>query len=110
MSEEKKHDCGCDCGHDHEHDHDGCDCSCGETVTLTMENGEEIVCNILGVFDAEDKSYVALLQIDSEEVVLLRHIEGVDGSMLEPIEDDDEYEKVAAVFEEIFVDEEEEEE
>jgi len=123
MSEEKKHDCGCGCGqdhehehnhdcgcgHDHDHDHD-CDCSCGEAITLTLDTGEELVCNLLGVFDAEDKSYAALLPMDSEEVIILRHIEGPDGSELEPIEDDAEYEAVVAVFEEIFVDDEEDEE
>ena len=106
MSEEKKHECGC--GHDHEHEHD-CDCGCGQTVTLTMENGEEMVCNLLGVFEVESKEYAALLPMDSEEVILLRHIEGPDGSELEPIEDDTEYDAVVAVFEEIFTEEEEEE-
>jgi len=105
MSEEKKECCGHDeCGCGHEHDHE---CGCGETVTLSFDNGEEMVCNVLGVFDALEREYIALLPIGEEEVVVLRHEEGEESSELSPIEDDAEYEAVVKVFEALFNEDEE---
>ena len=109
MSEDKKNECcghDCDCGHDHAHDHE-CDCGCGETVTISFEDGEEMTCNVLGVFDALEREYIALLPIDAEDVLLFRHIEGEEGSELAPIEDDAEHESVVKVFESLFADDEE---
>jgi len=113
MNEDNKEKECCCGGHDHEccggHDHDhDCDCGCGETVTIAFDDGEEMTCNVLGVFDALEREYIALLPIDAEDVLLFRHVEGEEGSELAPIEDDAEYDAVVKVFEEMFEDEEEE--
>ena len=115
MSEDKKEKCGCghdcECGHDHAHDHDHeCGCGCGETVTIAFDDGEEATCNVLGVFDALDREYVALLPVGDDDVLIFRHVEGEEGSELDPIESDEEYDAVVKVFEELFDDEEEDEE
>ena len=77
------------------------------TVTLTLDDGSEIECLVLTIFEAGGRDYIALLPtegIDAEEgeVYLYRYTE-VDG---EPdpqnIEDDEEYEIVADAFDELL--------
>ena len=78
------------------------------TVTLTLDNDEELECAVLNIFKAGDRDYIALLPIDEEgnnddgEVFLYRFIDNGDGvdPTLENIEDDDEYEIVADKFDE----------
>lgn len=78
------------------------------TVTLTLDNDEELECAVLNIFKAGERDYIALLPIDEEgnnedgEVYLYRFTdngEGVDPT-LENIEDDEEYEIVADKFDE----------
>ena len=78
------------------------------TVTLTLDNDEELECAVLNIFKAGDRDYIALLPIDEDgnnddgEVFLYRFIDNGDGvdPTLENIEDDDEYEIVADKFDE----------
>ena len=78
------------------------------TVTLTLDNDEELECVVLTIFPAGEKEYIALLPLDDAgntedgDVFLYRFTdngEGVDPT-LENIEDDDEYEIVADKFDE----------
>ncbi len=99
----------CTCGGD-------CDCNSDAsmediTVTLTLDNDEELECGVLCIFTADSKEYIALLPLDDEdgEVLLYRYTE-VDGNpTLDMIESDDEYEIVADAFDE-WLDEQEFEE
>ena len=34
------------------------------TVTLTLENNEELECAVLNIFEADEKEYIALLPLD----------------------------------------------
>lgn len=77
------------------------------TVTLTLDNDEEIECAVLTIFEAEDQEYIALLPLEEEgddeegQVFLYRFSEKTPGEPeLENIEDDDEYERVADKFDE----------
>ena len=78
------------------------------TVTLTLDNDEELECAVLTIFEAAGNEYIALLPLteDGEEdeesdVYLYRFFEGEDGEhILENIEDDDEYEAAADQFDE----------
>ena len=103
-----EHNCGCVCGHDHEHDDD---CLELETMTLTLEDDTELECTVLGVFEVEDiegKEYIALLPQEDETVLLYEYKElDNDEIELNSIEDDDEFDKVTAAFDEIFNDEDE---
>ena len=56
MDELKTNTCGC--GHDHEHEH-GEDCGCGEhaTMMLQLDDGSELKCTVLGIFDVEERVY-----------------------------------------------------
>ena len=78
------------------------------TVTLTLDDGTEVECIVLTIFEAGNRDYIALLPTegaDSEEgeVYLYRYTESEDGDpTLENIEDDDEYEIVADAFDELL--------
>lgn len=102
MSNEHIHDEHCDCGCNHDEP---------QMMTLVLDDDSELQCAVLGVFDVEDKSYIALLPADNEEegVYLYRYLEddSEEGFILENIEDDAEFEAVEDVFYEIFYDEEE---
>lgn len=77
-------------------------------VTLTGEDGETFEFEILKELDIDGVHYAALLPADSEEnddcdeVYIVRIVIENDEEIYEVIEDDNEYEKVAKVFEEEF--------
>lgn len=80
------------------------------TVTLTMEDDEEIDCAVLTTYSANGREYIALLPLNEEGDVYLYRYEEVDGEpTLDNIEDDDEYDIAADAFDE-WVDEQEFEE
>lgn len=78
-----------------------------EIVTLEFDNGEELECGVLGVFQCEGQDFIALIPADSDEDVFLygyRETGEEDFELIE-IEDDDLFEKVKAAFEEIAAEE-----
>ena len=78
-------------------------------VTLDLDDGSSIDCEILTIFDVQDQDYIALLPLDASgepnpegEVYLYRYFEDEEGNpSLENIEDDDEFEIVSDRFDEI---------
>ena len=78
------------------------------TVTLTLENDEELECAVLTIFEADGREYIALLPLDEEgdnddgQVYLYRFIDNgeVEEPGLENILDDDEFDRVSEVFNE----------
>ena len=82
------------------------------TVTLTLDDGSEVECVVLTIFEAGDRDYIALLptegtEADEGEVYLYRYEEDADGNpSLDNIKDDDEYEVVADAFDELLDDQE----
>lgn len=85
------------------------------TVTLTLDNDEELECAVISIFDANDKRYIALLPLEGKdaedgEVYLYRYNETEDGQPdLENIETDEEFEIVSDAFDEMLDDAEYEE-
>ena len=81
-----------------------------EMITLNMEDGSEVNCAVLGIFEVEEQDYIALLPIDEEMLesdesngFIFRYSEDEDGCpVLEGIEDDDEFEMVSSVLDEIM--------
>ena len=70
-----------------------------EIITLEFDEGEEVECEIMGVFDFNGKEYIALIPDDGTDDVYIygyKEIEIVD------IEDDAEFEAVAAEFDKIM--------
>lgn len=108
---ELKHDHddhACGCGHDHDHDHDH-EHNHVHTVTLELENGEELVCPILEIFEVDGKEYIALLHPEEEIALLYGFTDYEDGSIeLTEITSDDEYEVVSEAFNSLFDEEDEE--
>ena len=82
------------------------------TVTLTLDDGSEVECVVLTIFEAGDRDYIALLptegaEAEEGEVYLYRYEEVEDGiPSLVNIEYDDEYEVVADAFDELLDDQE----
>lgn len=78
------------------------------TVTLTLENNEELECAVLNIFEADEKEYIALLPLDENgdntdgQIYLYRFIDNGEEEEpgLENIEEDEEFDLVSAVFNE----------
>ena len=81
----------------------------GVTVTLTLDDDSTIECGIVGIFDADNREYIALLPLDENgqnsdgEVYLYRYKVDASGSpQLENIESDEEYEAASDAFDELL--------
>ncbi|HPD90178.1 MAG: DUF1292 domain-containing protein [Anaerovoracaceae bacterium] len=79
-----------------------------DIITLEFEDGEDVECEIMGVFDVEGKEYIALIPLDeSDDVYIYGYNEiGEDEFELVDIDDDSEFEKVVAEFDKIVAEEE----
>lgn len=78
------------------------------TVTLTLDNDEELECAVISIFEADNKRYIALLPLEGDdaengEVYLYRYNETADGQPdLANIETDEEFEIVSDAFDELL--------
>lgn len=81
-----------------------------EIITLEFEDDTKVDCEVLGIFDFENKDYIALIPDDgSDDVYIYGYQEYDDGTFeLEDIEDDEQFKKVAAEFESIMEENDEE--
>ena len=78
------------------------------TVTLTLENNEELECAVLNIFEADEKEYIALLPLDENgdntdgQIYLYRFSDNGEEEEpgLENIEEDEEFDRVSAIFNE----------
>lgn len=78
------------------------------TVTLTLDNDEELECAVLTIFDVDDRQYIALLPLNEEgesedgQIYLYRLTDNGEDQEpgLENILDDAEFEHVSDVFNE----------
>lgn len=84
------------CNHDHDHDHDV------DIIYLTLDDGEELECEVIGFFEVEDVEYIALVPVDDDQVFLYRYEEYEDGFDLINIEDDEEFDIVSEAFYALF--------
>lgn len=109
MNHEHDHNCanGQCCGqhdhHDHEHEHEEY-----HTIVLTLDDDTELECIVLDVFEVEGQEYIALVSVEEEQVLIYQYHEVEDSEedefTLETIEDEAEFERVSAAFNELFVD------
>ena len=78
------------------------------TVTLTLDDGTELECVVLTIFEAGEKEYIALLPLDENgenedgEVYLYRYYEENGQPNLDNIDSDEEYEIAADAFDELM--------
>lgn len=87
-------------------------CCCGEDddadfLTLEFDDGQEVECEIMGVFEYEGKEYIALIPNDgTDDVYIYGYKETTDDEFeLIDIEDDEEFKKVVEEFEKLTVEE-----
>ena len=79
-------------------------------VTLDMDDGTQVDCEIVTIFDVNDQDYIVLLPLDDDgeeneegTVYIYRYFEDEDGNpSLENIQDDEEYEAVEERFDELL--------
>ena len=79
-----------------------------EVITLEFDDGAEVECEIMGVFDYNGKEYIALIPDDgTDDVYIYGYQEvGEDEFELVDIEDAAEFEAVVAEFDKIMMEEE----
>jgi len=85
----------------------------GATVSMTLEDGTELECDVIAIFPVMDIDYIALLPnklidgYDENEVFLYRYKElDNDDIELSQIETEEEYEAVADAFDQLLDEEE----
>ena len=79
-------------------------------VTLDMDDGTQVDCEIVTIFDVNDQDYIVLLPLDEDgeeneegTVYIYRYFEDEDGNpSLENIQDDEEYEAIEERFDELL--------
>lgn len=79
-------------------------------VTLDLDDGSQVECEILTIFTVNENDYIALLPLDDKgepneegEVFIYRYSEDEEGNAtLDNIESDDEYEAVSDRFDELL--------
>ena len=79
-----------------------------DQITLTLEDGSDLVCDVISVFPVKDKNYIALLPSNEDpdaEIFLYRFIENGEEIELENIEDDEEFDMVLFFGDDLTVDE-----
>ncbi len=79
-------------------------------VTITLEDDTEVTCDVVTILDVENKEYIVLLpqdpegRFDESDVWIYSYSENPDDPNEEPIldfiDDEEEYEKVADAFDE----------
>ena len=75
-----------------------------------MDDGTQVDCEIVTIFDVNDQDYIVLLPLDEDgeeneggTVYIYRYFEDEDGNpSLENIQDDEEYEAVEERFDELL--------
>ena len=79
-------------------------------ITLSFDDGKDVECEIIGIFDVEDKEYIAVAPNDeSDDVYIYKYIEISDEEFeLDDITDDEEFEKAASEFDRLMEQEDEE--
>lgn len=75
-----------------------------DIITLEFDDGAEIECEIMGIFDYEGSDYIALIPLDdSDDVYIYGYKEvGEDAFEIVDILDDELFEKVVGEFEAIM--------
>ena len=83
-----------------------------EIITLEFQDDTKVDCEVLGIFDYDDTDYSALIPEDgTDDVYIYGYQEYDDGSFeLEDIDDDELFKKVAAEFESIMAENDDEKE
>lgn len=99
---------GCNCNGEHNHKH-GEECNCGnhdhhdhhgenDLMYITLEDGSDLKCEVVVQFEVEGEEYIVLLPENSESVFIYKYKEEDEEPVLSVIEDDEEFERVAEIY------------
>lgn len=70
-----------------------------KVVTLVFEDNIELECPVIDLFEMDGVTYIGLLHPENFQAMLYRFSELEDGALdLDPIESEEEFNKVSAVF------------
>ncbi len=85
-----------------------------DIITVMDDDGAEHEFEVLDRIETDDdKRYIAIIPAyddpqdildDDGELIILRVLEDEDGNVLEPIEDEDEFDEIASIFQERLAD------
>ena len=77
-----------------------------EILTLTLDDDTTVECEVIGIFEAMDREYIALVPMDDEEesdLYIYRYSEDEEGNpVLDNIETDEEFEAAGEAFDELL--------
>ncbi|MDI6618642.1 MAG: DUF1292 domain-containing protein [Clostridiales bacterium] len=77
-------------------------------ITLLDDDGKEIQCEVIDMFEFNEKEYAVLLPEEEDDPYILRVDKDEDGNeVFAVIDSDDEFEKVADAYDELLEDDEE---
>lgn len=86
-SEHKCGNCGTGCGSSDDSTK-GCGCSKKKNKTMTIiDNGVEVLCNVLDVYEFDNRKYIGLQNKDTERIYIYRYTEKGDDFVLNEIDD-----------------------
>ncbi len=78
------------------------------TLTLTLEDGKELNCEVLATLEHNDKEYIAVLPENEQDFWIYEYSENEDGTLnINNIDDDNIFDEVGKAFEDMFDAEEE---
>ena len=79
-----------------------------DIITLEYDDGTELECEVMGVFDADGKEYIALVPQDDSDDVYIYGFKQVDEEDYDLVDlDDEEFNRATAEFERLMLEEEE---
>jgi uncharacterized protein YrzB (UPF0473 family) len=76
-----------------------------DVITLTLDDDSTIECEVIGIFEVEEREYIALVPVSDEEsdVLIYRYSEDAEGNpVLDNIETDEEFDIVGEAFDELL--------
>ena len=73
------------------------------TLTLTLDDGKELICQVMGTLELEKKDFIAVLPEGEEDFWIYQYKESEDDTLdIDNIDDEDLFERVGHAFEEMF--------
>ncbi|MBF1051823.1 MAG: DUF1292 domain-containing protein [Peptostreptococcaceae bacterium] len=75
-----------------------------QTIDLVLDDGTNMTCDVIGLFEVDGVEYIALAEPNSDNVLLYIYEEIGDEVSLKNIESEEEYQAIADEFMELFSD------
>lgn len=76
----------------------------GQTIDLVLDDGTKMTCDVIGIFEVDDSEYIALVEPDTNNILIYLFEENGKEINLRNIESKEQYIDVSEVFMELFED------